>query len=287
MVNMYHPELSKIDGWAKRFIDSSSEPEKYRPSFIGQTKWKLFFLADNVRELEGAGIPQLRFERKKIARLSGGLRFFGSGNKYLRNALPHLIFETIYSIRLTIGTTQVDITETTKAFDLTDFLSMGQNSIELAEIVPVGVTPESLKIELSLHEHAEWAPQGSGHWRNEKAELKNPASDVMLIGCRKGEMLHVDYCDDLSATWSLHASVAFSKLAIPCVNLTACEKRIEKQISDLFLQQNRLKPSLNTQLLWLRTLREAKPHPLIMRRRESAKIWESLQDALNKKVKIT
>lgn len=286
MVNMYHPELSKIEGWAKRFMDSSSEPEKYRPSFIGQTKWKLFFLADNVREFEGAGIPQLRFERKKIARLSGGLRFFGSGNKYLKNAIPGLIFETIYPIQLRLGSTLLDITDTSKELNLTGMLSLGHNTIELREVTPAGITAETAEITLSLHEHAEWTPQGSGHWRKDTENLQNLTSAVTLIGCRTGEMLHVDSCEDLSATWSLHASGPFSKIAIPCANLTACEKRIEKQISDLFLQQNGLKPPRNMQLSWLRTLREAKPHPLVMRRRESVKIWESLQDALNKRVKI-
>ena len=286
MVNMYHAELPRIEAWAKRFMVSAAESSKYQPLFIGQTKWKLFFLGDNVREIEDAGIPQLRFERKKIARLLGGLRFFGSGNKYLKNAIPRLVFETIYPIQLRLGSTLLDITDTSKELDLTDLLSSGFNTIELTEVTPAGITPETAEITLSLHEHAEWAPHGEGRWDYVTDGLTHSAPPVTLIGCKTGETLPIESCEDLSATWSLHTTTSGSKCVIPCTNLRACELRIENQVSLLFLQQNRRTPPPNAQLSWLRTLREVKPHPLVGRRPESAKVWEAFQKALDEKVRI-
>ena len=286
MVNMYHPELPRIEAWARRFMVSAAESAKYQPAFIGQTKWKLFFLGDNVREIEGAGLPQLCFERKKIARLTGGLRFFGSGNKYLKNATPRLVFETIYPIQLRSGSTLLDIKDTSKELDLTDLLSSGQNTIELTEVTPAGITPETAEITLSLHEHAEWAPHGEGRWDNGTDGLTYSTSPVTLIGCKTGETLPIESCEDLSATWSLHTTTSGSKFVIPCTNLRACEMRIEKQVSLLFLQQNGRTPPPNAQLSWLRTLREVRPHPLVGRRPESAKIWELFQKALDEKVRI-
>jgi hypothetical protein len=286
MVNIHHPELPRIEAWARRFIDPSSDSEKYHPAFIRQTKWKLFFVGDNVREIEGAGIPQLRFERKKIVRLTGGLRFFGSGNKYLKSAIPRLVFETIYPVQMRLGKTVLDITDTSKELDLTDLLLPGQNTIELTEVTPEGINPETAEITLSLHEHAEWAPQGEGRWNYATDGLTYSASPVTLIGCKTGEILPIANYEDISATWSLHVAASGHSYVIPCTNLRACEKRIENQVSLLFLQPNGRTPRPNEQLAWLRTLRAVKPHPLVQRRPESAMIWELFHKALDQKVRI-
>jgi hypothetical protein len=67
LVSCNHPDLGRIETWARRFPGAPSEADRYRPAFLAQTKWKYISLSENVREIEGAGLDQLKFERKRIA----------------------------------------------------------------------------------------------------------------------------------------------------------------------------------------------------------------------------
>ena len=283
MVDVLHPELQRIESWATRFAPASKiELEKYTAKFMEQTRWKLISIGENVREIDGAGLPQLRFERKKIGKLEGGLRFFGSGNKYFKNLPPKLCFDTVYPVRVKIGPKIIEVNNPSIPLELESSLSAGYNQIYLEELRTDGIEPETAEIELSLHDSADWAPEGPGKWSNESDLPLTTSSKPLLLGCSTGEILPSDKSEDLNATWIVYSSSQGAKLAIPCANLLACKNRIKKINSDYkFLYEGRVPPP-NLKLEWLRTLRESNLHPLIKDNPESKIAWTDLQKALDK-----
>lgn len=282
MVDIYHPELERIESWANRFAPVSKiELERYTPKFMGQTRWKLISIGENVREIDGAGIPQLRFERKKIGKLEGGLRFYGSGNKYFKNLPPKLSFDTVYPVRVKIGQKIIEVTNPSAPLELESSLSAGYNQIHLEELRTDGIEPETAEIQLSLHDSAEWAPEGPGKWSNESDSPITISSKPLLIGCRTGEILPSDKSEDLNATWIVYSLPQGAKIAIPCTNLLACKNGIKKINSDNKFQYEGRVPPPNLKLEWLRTLRESKLHPLVKDNPESKITWTDLQNALD------
>jgi hypothetical protein len=286
MVSIHHPDLIRIEEWAKKFAVSEVESAKYTPTFLKNSKWKLIFLGDSIREISDAKLPQLCFERKKIAKLSGGLRFYGAGNKYLKDCPPRLVFETIYPVQLKIGTTSVNITDITKEYDFSPLLNLGLNQLEIMELVPDGVVPETAEIQLSIHEHAEWTPEGKGQWQHGHSQTLITLPKVILVGCRTGEMLPIEKSSNLSPTWSIHSSVTEGKIAMPCTNLFACKNRIKMQISVRFLREDGRTPPPPDLLLWLRTLREAKLHSIAAKNSESKQMWTDLHKALDEEIQL-
>lgn len=285
LVSCNHEHLSRIEEWARRFSESSTEIEKYKPSFLNETKWKFIALTDSVREIDGVHIPQLRFEQKKIAKLEGGLRFFGLGNKYLKSLPPKLVFNTIHPVRVTVGGEVVDYVDPSAPFELGSLLSIGHNHIQVFEITPKGMLPESAELDLSLHDYAEWTPEGKGVWKHESAEINTVNSSGLLLGCRTGQILPIDKSEGVIFTWSIHVNSSGHKLAIPCANLHACGVGIEKLIGTKF-EINGRTSSRDSQIIWMRTFREAKLHPLVSNNPDFKRLWEVVNRAIDAKVKI-
>jgi hypothetical protein len=285
LVSCNHEHLSRIEEWARRFSESSTEIEKYKPSFLNETKWKFIALTDSVREIDGVHIPQLRFEQKKIAKLEGGLRFFGLGNKYLKSLPPKLVFNTIHPVRVTVGGEVVDYVDPSAPFEFGSLLSIGHNHIQVFEITPEGMLPESAELDLSLHDYAEWTPEGKAVWKHESAEINTVNSSGLLLGCRTGQILPIDKSEGVNFTWSIHVNGSGHKLAIPCANLHACGVGIEKLISTKF-EINGRTSSRDSQIIWMRTFREAKLHPLVSNNPDFKRLWEVVNRAIDAKVKI-
>jgi len=280
LVSCNHPSLDRIEAWARRFPGSQSEADRYRPTFLDQTKWKFISLADNVREIEVGGIDQLKFERKRIAKLDGGLRFFGSGNKYLKSLPPRVVFDTIHPVRLTIGSTTFDIPDSSFAFELGDKLALGANQISVVELAPAELVPETAELSLSLHEHSEWTPEGEGKWSSDAAEILKTSQGEMLIGCRTGQLLPFEKSHGINFTWSIHPQPNSGNYAIPCANLLACDVGIRQLIKYKF-QVNGRPVSRPEELFWMKTFRESKLHPVIFKSSDVRKSWEAMQNALN------
>ena len=280
LVSCNHPDLGRIEAWARRFPGAPSEADRYRPAFLAQTKWKFISLSDNVREIDGAGLDQLKFERKRIAKLEGGLRFFGSGNKYLNSLPPRLVFDTIHPVRLTVGSTTIDIADPSVAFELGTKLALGANQLSVIELTPAGLVPETAELSLSLHEHSEWTPEGEGRWLSDAAEIGKTSQSEVLIGCRTGQLLPFQKSSGINFTWSIHSQPNGGNYAIPCSNLLACDVGIRELIKYKF-QVNGRPVNRTEELLWMKTFRESKLHPVIFKSPDARKSWEDMQKALN------
>lgn len=280
LVSCNHSELGRIETWARRFQGANNESDRYRPAFLAQTKWRFICLSESVREIDGGGLDQLKFERKRIAKLEGGLRFFGSGNKYLKSLPPRLLFETIHPVRITIGSTAIEVADPAVAFELGDYLSMGINNLSAVELTPVGLEPETAEITLSLHEHSEWTPEGEGQWLSDAADVNTTNQGKLMIGCRTGQLLPFRESVGITFTWSIHPQAGGGNYAIPCANLLACDESIKKLTKCKFLTNGR-PASRPEELLWMKTFRESKLHPVIFKSPDARKSWEDMQKALN------
>ena len=281
LVSYNHPDLARIEAWAKRFPGAPSEADRFRPVFLAQTKWRFICLSENVREIEGAGLDQLKFERKRIAKLEGGLRFFGSGNKYLNSVPPRLVFETIHPVRLTVGSATIDIADPSVAFELGDNLSLGVNHLSVVELTPAGLEPETAEISLSLHEHSEWTPEGEGEWLSDAADVGKNSQSELLIGCRTGQLLPFQKSAGINFTWSIHPQPSGGNYAIPCASLLACDEGIKNLIKCKFLVNGRT-ASRAEELSWAKTFRVSKLHPVILKSPDSRKSWADMQSVIDK-----
>ena len=285
MLSMNHPDYNRIEKWAQRFLGSMTEVSRYKPSFISETRWQMIPLRENVREIDGAGLPQLRFERKRIARFFGGLRFYGAGNKYFKNSPPTILFDTIYSVKLTVGEQVIDVSDPSVELNIAPFLKLGQNRLEFSENTPEGILPETAELELSLHEDAEWTPEGAGQWSNQVGSVLNSTEDVMLLGCRTGEVLPLSCAEDISPTWAIYSHDKISKSAMPCSNYFACLNRITRHVGIKF-QHDGIVSSLNVQRSWLKTIRETKLHPTVGSCAPLDTAWRNFNTTLDSRINL-
>jgi hypothetical protein len=183
-------------------------------------------------------------------------------------------------VRLTVGSTNVDIADPSVAFELGEKLALGANQLSVIELTPAGLVPETAELSLSLHEHSEWTPEGEGRWFSEAAEIGKTKPSEMMIGCRTGQLLPYEKSSGVNFTWSIHSQTPGGKFAIPCANLHACDVGIKELIKYKFQIDGR-PASRPEELLWMRTFRETKLHPLIFKSSDARNSWDSMQKALD------
>lgn len=209
-----------IIDWCASNSDSRVQLNKHVPThFLQNPLWQVTAIRVNAPPCPSGRPTCLTYEVRPLARLTGGLKLYRSGNSYLVGHPPTVSInstrETTYSINNEVPRKIVG-----NSLSLEELALKGTAKIIIKETGPDGKESE---LNLNLIEGSEWVKDRDGITRTvTEASPSTPDYFGGFLGGRKAAFtIDPDECDLAKACWSL----TIEKQAIPCAPLPSIKIR--------------------------------------------------------------
>lgn len=249
-----HASISdEIKKWCVNHADSEIQIAHCVPSFFAGDSpfWTAVAVRPNAPECDSGRYNCLKYEIRPLARLTGGLKLYRTGNNYLTGAPPSITISSIHKATCRINDgAPFDITG--NVVHLSDLNLKGDVKITINEVVQDGKESE---INLRMTDCAEWTKDRDGTTHvTQQAQAAPPDHLLGCFGGRKGSYIKdAEEYEEARVCW---AHIRGGRV-MPCASALT----IKSRISYMDGMTRHKGPSAERDKSWREAIDSSKLHP--------------------------
>jgi hypothetical protein len=225
LINDFYEDAESAKIWANEnsVPSSKSRLKDFLPEFIhADPLWNAFHIKSNAKQHKN--IPALQYERLRFARLVGGVRVFGSGNRFIDSSPPRLRVDTDFEFEVHVNEQVKKFERGYMDFDLDSCFKPGVNHVRV-----INFEGDEVTFNITIITKSEWKNTGPGQHLTGSA-LSGDLSAVDCLGTFQGAYSR-GYSEEVNPSWCIREG-----FLEPCVPSTTLARRVN------IMEKNRQMP---------------------------------------------
>ena len=248
-----NPDPIILRDWCDKYKDEDVNPGRYVPTFFSDNPlWSIAAIRANAQACPDPRYDCLQYEVRPLARPSGGLKLYKTGNTYLEGCPPFITINSRHKVTCSVNNgTPIEV----------EGLQMRLDQLKLSGTIKLTFKEEiedgkESELNIRLLSGAEWSKDRDGdHIRLQAAPNGTPDYFAGYIGWRTAAYGALpDDCDVVNACWTLLKS----NQVMPCASVSTINSRIRYMNGTI--RQASATPQMNK--AWKDSTLTSKLHPV-------------------------